>query len=192
MYVKSLKTVQRCNQNGKKGLHYNPSNQHVAKKFPTWRLRSPKTAQLVAKIDQNTPLEPPTRPSKTLKWSKNDVLSFVFRLVPFLQRFVPRPPKLVNIAAQMASWWPSWCQLGPSWRHLGSNLVPSWPTWARFSTIRAPPKSTKISRDSFWQIFPVKVVLQTSQILQFSMILELLRRISTRMLITSQQYFLLK
>ena len=111
--------------------------------------RSPERAQLVAKITQNTPQEPPTRSPKTPKCSKNVVLSFDFRLSPFSQISSPRPPNMLKIAPQIPSRWPSWLQLGGSWRHLGSNLPPSWPFWARFWSIRARPKFTKISQDSF-------------------------------------------
>ena len=70
---------------------------------------------------------------------------------------------MLKKAPQMASRWPSWPQLGSSWRHLGSKLAPSCPIWARFWSIRARPKLTKISQDSFWQIFCLKVAPKSSQ-----------------------------
>ena len=63
----------------------------------------------------------------------------------------------------MASRCPSWPQLGGSWRHLGSKLAPSWPISARFWSIRARPKLTKIGQDSFWDIFCLKVAPKSSQ-----------------------------
>ena len=111
--------------------------------------RSAKRAHLVAKIGQTSAQEPPIRPPKTPKCGQNAVMLSVFTLRPFFQRSVPRPPKMLQIASQVASRWPSWPQLGASWRHLGSNLAPSWAIWARFSTIRARPKSAKIGQDSF-------------------------------------------
>ena len=119
-------------------------------KVPNLTPRSSKRAQLVAKIAQNLPQEPPTRPPKTPKYSKNVVLSFDFRLSPFFNRSLPRLPKMLKIAPQMPSRWPSWHQLGASWRHLGPNLAPSWAIWATFWWIRARPKLTKIGQDSFW------------------------------------------
>ena len=50
---------------------------------PNLTPRSPKRAQLVAKIAQNTPQEPPTRPPKTPKCGQNAVVLFVFTLRPF-------------------------------------------------------------------------------------------------------------
>ena len=50
---------------------------------PNLTPRSPKRAQLMAKIAQNTPQEPPTRPPKTPKCGQNAVESFVFTLRPF-------------------------------------------------------------------------------------------------------------
>ena len=70
---------------------------------------------------------------------------------------------MLKITPQMASRWPSWPQLGGSWRHLGSKLAPSCPIWARFWSIRARPKLTKISQDSFWEIFCLKVAPKSSQ-----------------------------
>ena len=101
---------------------------------PNLTPRSPKRARLVVKIAQNTPQEPPTRPPKTPKYSKNVVLSFDFRLSPFFNRSLPRLPKMLKIAPQMPSRWPSWHQLGASWRHLGPNLAPSWAIWATFGS----------------------------------------------------------
>ena len=125
--------------------------------------RSPKRSQLMAKIAQNTPQEPPTRPPKTPKCGQNDGVLFVFTLRPFFSRSLPRPTKMLKKAPQMASRWPSWPQLGSSWRHLGSNLAPSCPIWARFWSIRAWPKLTKISQDSFGEIFCFKVAPKSSQ-----------------------------
>ena len=70
---------------------------------------------------------------------------------------------MLKIAPKMASRWPSWPQLGGSWRHLGSKLALSCPIWARFWSIRARPKLTKISQDSFWEIFCLKVAPKSSQ-----------------------------
>ena len=134
--------------------HLSPSSAILVptscQEVPNLTPRSSKRAQLVAKISQNPPQEPPTRPPQTPKCGQNAVLSFDFRLSPFSQMSLPRPPKMLKIAPQMASRWPSWLQLGPSWRHLGPNLAPSWPIWARFWSIRARPKLTKISQDSCW------------------------------------------
>ena len=70
---------------------------------------------------------------------------------------------MLKIAPQIASRWPSWPQLGGSWRHLGSKLAPSYPIWARFWSIRARPKLTKISQDSLWEIFRLKIAPKSSQ-----------------------------
>ena len=70
---------------------------------------------------------------------------------------------MLKKAPQIASRWPSWPQLGSSWRHLGSKLAPSCPMWTRFWSIRARPKLTKISQDSFWEIFCLKVAPKSSQ-----------------------------
>ena len=59
----------------------NPSN--FFQEVPDMLPRSPKRAQLMAKIAQNTPQEPPTRPPRTPKCSKNILLSFDFRHSPF-------------------------------------------------------------------------------------------------------------
>ena len=93
---------------------------------PNLTPRSPKRAQLVAKIAQNTPQEPPTRPPKTPKCAQNVVALSDFTLRPFFKRSLPRPPKMLKIAPQMALRWPSWPQLGPPWRQLGAHLAPSW------------------------------------------------------------------
>ena len=87
---------------------------------PNLTPRSPKRAQLVPKIAQNTPQEPPTRPPKTPKYSKIVVLSFDFRLSAFSQISLPRPPKMLKIPPQMVSSW-------PSWPHLGAILAPTCP-----------------------------------------------------------------
>ena len=124
---------------------------------PNLTPRSSKRAQLVAKIAQNLPQEPPTRPPKTPKYSKNVILSFDFRLSPFFNRSLPRLPKMLKIAPQMASRWPSWHQLGASWRHLGPNLAPFRAIWATFWSIQARPKLAKIGQDSFCSIFRPKL-----------------------------------
>ena len=53
--------------------------QQVPKMTP----KSPKRAQLVSKIAQNTPQEPPSRPPKTPKCGQNAVVLFDFTLRPF-------------------------------------------------------------------------------------------------------------
>ena len=116
---------------------------------PNLTPRSSKRAQLVAKIAQNPPQEPPTRPPKIPKCSQNAVLSFDFRLSPFFQMSLPRPPKMLKMPPQVASKSRSRLQLGASRRHLGSNLPSSCAIWWRFCSIRARPKLTKISQDSF-------------------------------------------
>ena len=104
---------------------------------PNLTPRSPKRAQLVAKIAQNTPQDPPSRPPKTPKCSQNANR-------PFFQRSLPRPPKMLKKAAQMTSRWPSWCQLGASWCHLGSNLGPPL---AHLSEILVDPSPAKIDQN---------------------------------------------
>ena len=97
----------------------------------------------MAKIAQDRPEEPPNRLAKIPKCSQNVVVLFVFTLLPFLQRSLPRPVKIDKTALQVASGRPSRAQLGPSWRHLGSNLGPSCVIWPRSWTIRGYPKSAK-------------------------------------------------
>ena len=114
--------------------------------FPNLTPRSPKRAQLVAKIAQNTPQEPLTRPSKTRKYSQNAVLLFVFTLPSVLQRLLPRPhpcakmlpksipnrPKIDSEDHQLSIKSPSWRQHGPTWAHLA-------PTWRYFNPSCAHP-----------------------------------------------------
>ena len=96
---------------------------------PNFTPRSPKRAQLLAKITQNSPQEPPTRPPKTPKCGQNAIVMLIFTCRPFLPKSAPTPFKIAKMAPQLASRWRSGAQLGPSWRHLGSILAPSWPTW---------------------------------------------------------------
>ena len=125
--------------------------------------RSPKRAQLLAKITQNSPHEPPTRPPKTRKCSQNTIVVLIFTLQPFLQRSAPRLPKIPKIAPQLASRCPARPCLGPSWRHLGPILPPSSPILLPFWAPRACPKSAKICQDSLQVIFLPKVAPKTSQ-----------------------------
>ena len=118
-------------------------------KVPNLTPRSPKRAQLVAKIAQNTPQEPPTRPPKTPKYCKNAVPSFDLRLSPFSQMSLPRPPKMLKIAPQVASRWPSWPQLGAILSHLAKLFD--------------DPRLAKIGQDSLQENFHAKIASKTSQ-----------------------------
>ena len=102
---------------------------------PRW----PKRAHLVAKIAQNTPPEPPTRPFQTRKCGQNeDCCSFSY----FDHFSKDRPQDDAKYSKSLPKW-PQDGHLGPNLDHLGAILAPTWPLWARFSTIRARPKSAK-------------------------------------------------
>ena len=125
--------------------------------------RSPKIAQLLAKMPQDSPKSLQPDPPKTRKCSQNAIVVLIFTLQPFLQRSAPRPPKIPKIAPQLASRWPARPCLGPSWRHLGPMLPPSSPILLPFCAPRACPKSAKICQDSLQVIFLSKVAPKTSQ-----------------------------
>ena len=125
--------------------------------------RSPKIAQLLAKMPQDSPKSLQPDPPKTRKCSQNAIVVLIFTLQPFLQRSAPRPPKIPKIAPKMASRWPARPCLGPSWLHLGPILPPSSPILLPFWAPRACPKSAKICQDSLLDIFLPKVAPKTSQ-----------------------------
>ena len=53
--------------------------------------------------------------------------------------------------------------LGPSWRHLGSKLAPTFANLAPFWASRGRPKSTKIGQDRHLSIFRPKLAPRSSQ-----------------------------
>ena len=109
--------------------------------------RSPNRAQLVAEIVQDRPEEPPNRPAKIPKCSQNVVVLFVFTLLPFLQRSLPRPPKIDKMALQVASGRPSRVQLGAILHHLAEIL----------GDLRLP----KIGQGSLQENFHAKIASKT-------------------------------
>ena len=129
---------------------------------PNLTPRSPKRPQLMAKIDQESPTYGQDRPKSSPRASprpqnvaKTKILHFGHfskdrsQDHPKWSKKLSKCPQDGHLGPNLASRWPSWPQLGGSWRHLVSNLAPSCPIWARFWSIRALPKLTKISQDSF-------------------------------------------
>ena len=100
--------------------------------------RWPNIAQHSAKMSQHSLQEPPTRPPKTPKCGQNAIVMLIFTCRPFLPKSAPRPFKIAKMAPPVASRWRSGAQLGPSWRHLGSILAPSWPTWRHLGAKMRP------------------------------------------------------
>ena len=118
--------------------------------------RSPNRAQLVAKIVQDRPEEPPNRPAKIPKCSQNVVVLFVFTLSPILQRSLPRPLKIDKTALQVASGRPSRAELGPSWLQLGAILH-------HLAEILGDLRLPKIGQGSLQENFHAKIASKTSQ-----------------------------
>ena len=99
--------------------------------------RRPKTAQ-------DSLQELPTRPPRLRKTITSDGGLVVFTFLHFLQRSPPRPPKLLKMVSQVASRWPPKPHLGPSWRHLGPILAPTWPKRATPDVPRPPQEHPKM------------------------------------------------
>ena len=94
-----------------------------SKMAPRW----PNIAQHSAKMSQHSLQEPPTSPPQDPKMWPERHSDAHFYMSAIFAKFGPF--KIDKMAPQLASRWRSGAQLGPSWRHLGSILAPSWPTW---------------------------------------------------------------
>ena len=93
---------------------------------PNLTPRSPKRAQLVAKIAQNTTQEPPTRPPETLKmWPKRSRVVRFYTSTIFL-KIAPKTIQNVQKSSpdglKMAILAPTWRLLAPSWLQVGAIL----------------------------------------------------------------------
>ena len=113
---------------------------------PNLTPRSPKRAQLVAKIAQNTPQEPPTRSPKM--WSKRcSVIRFYISAI-FLE-IAPKTAKNGQKSAphglKMAILASTWKLLAPSWLQVGAILPHS-------AEILVDPSPAKITQNQSRQL----------------------------------------
>ena len=116
--------------------------------------RSPKRAQLVAKIAQNTPHhEPPTRPPNPPICGQNTIVTLIFTLRPFLRRSFPRPPKMPKMPPNR----PQDGQIIPILGHLGANLAASWrqvrPSCCHFGPPAPVQNQPKSAKTASWPFF---------------------------------------
>ena len=111
---------------------------------PNLTPRSPKRAQLVAKIAQNTPQEPPSRPPEDPKmWPKCGSVVRFYTSAIFL-KIAPKTTKNAQKSSpnglKMAILAPTWKLLAPSWLQLG-------PILAQLDEILADPSAAKIDQN---------------------------------------------
>ena len=99
----------------------------------------------MAKIIQNTPQKPPSRPPKNPKCGQNVVALFDFTLRPFFSKSLQVHPKSYPKSLKMAILAPTWGILAPSWFQLG-------PILAQFGEISADPSPAQIDQNLSGQL----------------------------------------